>query len=242
MGKLSLIDRFTATLVGMIAYLFVTLVGRTLRVEWIGARNVERCRQGTKRKAFAFWHGELLTLAYTHRNRGICVLVSRHRDGESIAVALRRLGFGIVRGSSTEGGFEGLFEMCTRAKEGLDLAITPDGPRGPRHRAQPGVLYLAQRTGVVIVPIACVAASRIVLNTWDRFQIPLPFSRVIIAHGAPLEIPRELGVSAAGEYTHILERALASVGEDARAHVRPKVRRWIPGRKARYRSQGKEPN
>jgi lysophospholipid acyltransferase (LPLAT)-like uncharacterized protein len=231
--KLSPIDRFTATLIGMIGYLFVTLVGWTLRVEWIGTENIERCQQGTKRRAFAFWHGELLALAYAHRNRGVCVLVSRHRDGESIAVALRRLGFRIVRGSSTEGGLEGLFEMCTRVKEGLDLAITPDGPRGPRHKAQPGVIYLAQRTGVIVVPTACVAANRIVLDTWDRFQIPLPFSRVIIAHGAPLEIPRELGVSAAGEYTHILERALASVGEEAQAYVRSKVQRSILGRKPR---------
>jgi lysophospholipid acyltransferase (LPLAT)-like uncharacterized protein len=217
----------------MIGYLFVTLVGRTLRVQWIGTENIERRQEGSERRAFAFWHGELLTLAYTHRNRGVCVLVSRHRDGESIAVALRRLGFRIVRGSSTEGGPEGLLEMCTRVKEGLDLAITPDGPRGPRHRAQPGVVYLAQRTGVIIVPTACVAESRIVLNTWDRFQIPLPFSRVIIAHGAPLEIPRELGVSATGEYMHVLEQALTSVGEEAEAYVRPKVRRSVLGRKPR---------
>jgi lysophospholipid acyltransferase (LPLAT)-like uncharacterized protein len=223
--KLSLIDRFAASLVGTVGYLFVTLVGRTLRVERIGTENIERCQQGTKRKTFVFWHGELLTLAYTYRHKGICVLVSRHRDGESIARALQRLGFGTVRGSSTEGGLEGLFEMCTRVKEGWDLAITPDGPRGPRHRAQPGVLYLAQRTGVIIVPTACVTAHRIVLSTWDGFEIPLPFSRVVVAHGAPLEIPRELGGSAVEEYTRMLEQALAGVDEEARAYLVSKAQR-----------------
>lgn len=212
-----------AVLTGAVGYLFVTLVGRTLKIERVGSENIERYSEHTRRKTFVFWHGELLTLAHAHRNMGICVLVSRHRDGESIARALQWLGFRAVRGSSTDGGHESLFEMCARVKEGHDLAITPDGPRGPRHRAQPGVLYLAQRAGVDIVPTACVIAHRIVLNTWDHFEIPMPFSRVVIAYGTPIEITDELGFSSIEEYRRVLEQALARVGEEARSHLLSKT-------------------
>ncbi|MCX5800687.1 MAG: lysophospholipid acyltransferase family protein [Candidatus Eisenbacteria bacterium] len=236
MGKLSFIDRFAATLVGAVGYLIIALVWRTLRIEQIDTGDIERCPGETKRRIFVFWHGELLTLAYAHRNAGICVLVSRHRDGESIAKALQRLGFRVVRGSSTGGGLEGLFEMCTSVREGRDLAIAPDGPRGPRHMVQPGVLYLAQRAGVVVVPTACATARRIVLNTWDRFEIPLPFSRVVVAHGRPLEVPRDLGVSATEEHTRRLEEALAKVGEEARTRV------LSTGRGRVSRSRAKRPS
>lgn len=216
--KLSLPDRLIAAVVSAIGYIFVMLVGRTLRIVRVGVDDGNPSPLGARRKAFVFWHGKLLTLSCTERNKPICVLVSRHRDGESIARALERLGFSTVRGSSTEGGMEGLFEMCTKAKEGWDLAITPDGPKGPRHRAQPGVLYLAQRAGVSIVPISCFTASRIALHTWDGLEIPLPFSRVVVMHGAPLEIPREPGALDVEEHTLMLERALVRAGEEARRY------------------------
>jgi len=207
-----------ATLLGAIGYIFVMLVGRTLRVVRIGYAGEKASQSGPKRRAFVFWHGELLTQSCIERNKAICVLVSKHRDGESIARALERLGFSTVRGSSTDGGTEVLFEMCTKAKEGLDLAITPDGPIGPRHRAQPGVLYLAQRAGLSIIPTSCFTARRIALRTWDGFEIPLPFSRVVVTHGAPLEIPRESGALDIEEHTLMLEQALGRVCEEARRH------------------------
>jgi hypothetical protein len=219
-NRLSLFDRFIAAIVGLIGVAVVTLLGRSLRVEWLGPENAARTDGAGEKKIFTLWHGELLALAYTYRRRGICVLVSRHRDGECIARILRRLGFDTARGSTSNGGREGAFQMCRNLRNGRDLAVTPDGPKGPRHRVQPGVVYLAQRTGASLVPLACQAEKRLLLDTWDRFQIPLPFSRVVIVSQAPIKVPRDLSGSGIETYRAMLEDALAEAGERALGAVR----------------------
>jgi lysophospholipid acyltransferase (LPLAT)-like uncharacterized protein len=204
---------------GLIGWAVIVSLGRTLRVEWRGPEGPERPRRidgPDERKIFTFWHGELLTLAYTHRRRGICVLVSRHRDGEFIARILKKLGFETVRGSTSSGGRESAFQLCRNLRNGCDLAVTPDGPRGPTHRVQPGVVRLAQRTGASLVPLACALEKRLILDTWDRFQIPFPFSRVVIVSHAPIKIPRDLSGPELENHRAELEEALAEAGDRAR--------------------------
>ena len=166
---------------------------RTLRISWGGDEHLAVARDaGPGNVLFVLWHAHLLLLASVHGHEGICVLVSQHRDGEFIARVIERLGFGTVRGSSTRGGREALHHMAEAAGRGADLAVTPDGPRGPRGVVQPGVILLAQRTGLPIVPVAAAGPRDWVLGSWDRFRIPRPLGRCFHRYGPHLLVPREL--------------------------------------------------
>ncbi len=164
-------------------------LGSTWRLERVATAEREARRQSGERWIFALWHARLLALTFTHRNWGVGVLISQHRDGELIARIVERLGFVTGRGSSTRGGHEGARDMLNLAEEGHILAITPDGPRGPAERVKPGLIYLASRTGWAIVPAAMAARHAWRLDSWDGFRIPWPFARVLIGYGPPLHVP-----------------------------------------------------
>jgi lysophospholipid acyltransferase (LPLAT)-like uncharacterized protein len=134
------------------------------------------------------WHGQQLPLLWTHRRRGIAVIISEHRDGELIARVAHSIGFRTVRGSTTRGGARALLRGCRELEEGHDLAVTVDGPRGPAGTVAPGCLVISQRTGAPMVPTAASAARAWRLNSWDRFMIPKPFARVTVTYGAPMRI------------------------------------------------------
>jgi lysophospholipid acyltransferase (LPLAT)-like uncharacterized protein len=160
---------------------------------------------------FALWHARLLPLIYAHRGQGVVVLISRHRDGELVARVVRHLGYAPARGSSTRGGEEGLREMLAGARRGVSLAVTVDGPRGPAERVKPGVAYMASRTGLAVTPVAACAASLRRLRSWDRFVVPLPFARVVVAYGAPIAVPPGLEPEALEPWRIRIERALAEL-------------------------------
>lgn len=136
------------------------------------------------------WHDQLLPLVHVLRNRGLVALVSEHADGEFLARALERYGFGTVRGSSTRGGARGLRELLRATREGRGLALTPDGPRGPRHRFKEGALMAAQLSELPVLPVAGAASSAWRFGSWDRFMLPRPFSSVRVVCGPPTPVPR----------------------------------------------------
>ncbi|MFV2006103.1 MAG: lysophospholipid acyltransferase family protein [Longimicrobiales bacterium] len=170
---------------GMLGSLFLTL-----RYRRTGAEHFERLRDAGQPVIFVFWHGQMLPLVHLHRNEGSVVLVSEHADGEYITQILRRYRFGIIRGSSTRGAVKGLKGMIRAARRGRDLALTPDGPQGPRSRFKAGALMVAQMTGLPIIPVATGATAAWWMSSWDRFMLPKPFSRVNVEYGAPHLIPR----------------------------------------------------
>ena len=139
-----------------------------------------------------FWHSDLLLMVYSRHLKPIRVMSSQHRDGEIMVRTLRRFGVSTARGSSTRGGQSALREMIRMARSGERLAFTPDGPTGPRRIAKPGVIQAAQLSGLPIVPAAIVAERRRLLDSWDRFQIPRPFSRTLFLYEKPIEVPRNL--------------------------------------------------
>jgi len=132
----------------------------------------------------AFWHNRILaiTLAflrkYPARRRGIFVLASPSRDGEILTAVMATFHVGTIRGSSSRRGSQALLELTTKLRQGFDIAVTPDGPRGPRYYLHPGLLFLASATGAPILPIHVHFSHAITLRSWDGFRIPLPFSRV----------------------------------------------------------------
>ena len=146
---------------------------------------------------FCFWHNRILGITfafqriYPKHRRGVTVLTSASKDGEILARLVAEFQMGSVRGSSSRGGSRALLELIRLVQSGRDIAITPDGPRGPRYSLGPGVIQLAQSTGAKILPLHAQFSRCFQMKTWDGFIIPLPFSSVSINVGSPIRIPEE---------------------------------------------------
>jgi hypothetical protein len=166
----------------------VRLLGLTWRIRVSDDETVRRMRAAKEPIIFALWHGQLLPLLYLHRNQGVVVLISEHSDGEIIARIASAFGFGTVRGSTSRGAARALLELARVVEGGRDLAITPDGPRGPAKSFAPGALMVAQRSGAPVIGALATASSAWRLKSWDRFLIPKPFARVSVTYTAATHV------------------------------------------------------
>ena len=167
------------------APLLVRLLRLTWRVRLVNDSGWRARRQRSEPFIFTLWHGQMLPLLLQHRDEGIAVLISDHRDGELIARIAKRFGCRTVRGSTTRGGTRALLAVVRVLAEGGDMAITPDGPRGPAYSFAAGALVAAQRAGVPIVGMGVHASRAWRLKSWDAFMIPKPFATVTIAYSTP---------------------------------------------------------
>jgi lysophospholipid acyltransferase (LPLAT)-like uncharacterized protein len=163
---------------------------RTARFSLTGEEVCAAVHDAGKPIIFALWHGRLLPLTWYHRHRGVATLISASRDGEYIARVVQRWGYTVVRGSSSRGGGKALREMVKLARSGQDLALTPDGPRGPREEVKPGVILAAQLSGGTLLPVSAGSDRAWWFEGWDRFLVPRPFARIRIAYGTPVHVPR----------------------------------------------------
>lgn len=179
-----------------------------------GDRYERFVRQG-RPVIFAVWHGRLLPLTYYHRDRGIAAIISRSEDGEYIARVVEGWGYRTVRGSTSRGGSEALRGLVKAARKGHSLAITPDGPRGPRQRLQPGVITAAQLTGLPIIPLAGGCSRAWWPGSWDRFCVPKPFSTVRVLYGQPRFVDRNATDAELRRHAHELETELNAMIEEA---------------------------
>jgi lysophospholipid acyltransferase (LPLAT)-like uncharacterized protein len=193
----------------------VRLFATTWRVSVANEEPWRRLRADGRPFVFAFWHGQMLPLLYRHRGEGVAVLISEHGDGEIIARIATSFGYRTIRGSTSRGATRALVAMAKALDDGIELAITPDGPRGPARSVAPGVLAVAQRAGVPIVPIGVAAPSAWHLKSWDRFLIPRPFSSVRIQYGDPITLASGSAREAAAEAPR-LQQALAGAEDRAR--------------------------
>lgn len=185
---------FKHRVLGALAAGVIRILGATLRWHWIGVPSDAVGAWGEDQKIYAFWHGRMLMLPrpYKRAHRGtqrkLYVLISRHGDGRLIAYAMRLLGIDSVAGSSSSGGRAALRALTRRAREGADIGITPDGPRGPRNICKVGVVALAQLTGLPIYPLTYSAQRYWRFSSWDGMILPRPFSRVVVGMGDPIVI------------------------------------------------------
>jgi lysophospholipid acyltransferase (LPLAT)-like uncharacterized protein len=212
------LDRRTQFLVTLGTWLLVAL-GSTWRMRVYGRHRLAARRPEDSRAVIAFWHGELLGVAWAHR-RSARALVSEHRDGEIITRVIGRFGLGAVRGSSSRSGARALLECVTILRRGVDdIVITPDGPRGPRHQFSPGALVVAFRAQAPLVPLAVHADRAWRLKSWDQFMIPKPFARVTMLYGEPIVVSgahvREVSARTE-EFAAALNANIARVTELAR--------------------------
>jgi lysophospholipid acyltransferase (LPLAT)-like uncharacterized protein len=202
---------------GRLLGLYIAFVYRTTCWRLEGEEHFAPHARGEPAVA-AFWHERLPMMAMLWlfarrsaeapaRGTGMQILVSRHRDGVLVGRALRRFGIGVVTGSSTRGGAAGVRALVKLITAGNHLAITPDGPRGPRRVAAPGVAQIAALTGVPVLPCAAQTTRRWVLKSWDRMVLPKPFGRGVIVCGPTIAVPREDWQSALPAITAAIDAA-----------------------------------
>jgi lysophospholipid acyltransferase (LPLAT)-like uncharacterized protein len=206
----SAVKRMQARLIATIGYRLITLLGATLRWRTEGLEHFEATFRGGHRPIMAFWHGRILPATYYFRRRGIVVITSENFDGEWIAGIIERFGYGTARGSSSHGGLRALIQLKQDMAAGRPAGFTVDGPRGPARVAQPGAVWLSKATGNPVLPFHLEADRHWTLRSWDRTQIPKPFSTVALVVGEPFVVPS----SASDEE---IERARA--GLDERLHA-----------------------
>src|SRR4051812_2874131 len=181
--------RLQASLISAAGYPLVAALASTYRWRQDGVHHLDDVARSGRQPIMAFWHGRILPSTYFFRRRGIVVITSENFDGEWIAGIIERFGYGTARGSTSRGAVKALVRLKRDMAAGKPAAFTLDGPRGPAKVAQPGAVWLARATGNPIVPFHIESSRHWTAGSWDRTQIPKPFSTVAIAIGEPLEVP-----------------------------------------------------
>ena len=193
--KYDLRDRMLIRLADLVFFFAISLIGRTIRWEVQGIEHLDSVTAAGRQPIYCLWHDRIFAGTYFLRDRGVVVLTSQSKDGEYIARFLRRFGFGAVRGSSSRGGVKGLVEMIRSMRRGLPMAFTVDGPRGPRYEAKAGPVLLAQKTGNPILPFSVECRRFRTVKSWDRLQIPIPFTKALFTYSTPIYVlPEKAGV------------------------------------------------
>lgn len=169
---------------------------------------------------YAVWHGRILLLPWLYGRRPVRALASRSRDGDLLTRYLERFGIGVERGSSSRGGAPALLSLARWLRQGHEVVVVPDGPRGPAEVVKPGIVALARLGGAAIVPVAVGASAEWRLGSWDGFRIPRPFARCVARFGKPIYVTRTPGRDSDEKVRDEVEAALralsASVDREAR--------------------------
>ena len=187
----------------------VGALAATWRFRVHGWEHVVAARATGRPVVYVLWHSRILPLLYHRRREGMALLISRHRDGGYLAELSERWGYRVVRGSSRRGGEAGLLGLVRYLRQGAEVALTPDGPRGPVERMKPGALAAAQHARAVVIAAGARTSSAWWIRSWDRFCVPRPFARVDIAYSAPLTVAD--GKEALRQAMALTERALRDV-------------------------------
>jgi lysophospholipid acyltransferase (LPLAT)-like uncharacterized protein len=177
----------------------------------------------SRRCIYAFWHENMILPLSRFGLPHIRVLISTHADGQLIAEVARHLGFGLVRGSTTREGAKAVREMLRSSQDG-SFAVTPDGPRGPRRKVQPGLVFLASRTGLPILPLGVGYSRAWRMSSWDRFAVPRPFSSAIQLVGRPIFIPENARREALAIHQLAIEQAIEEISATAEEWAKTGVR------------------
>ena len=201
-----------------VGVLFLRLLVLTLRfrVHPISIDPTTAYRGLSGPQVLVFWHNRQLVMPFVYfrgggEGRKISVLISQHRDGRLIARVMSLLGVNSVAGSSTKGGTAALRGLIKTMREGNHVAITPDGPKGPLYEAKPGAVLLASLTGGPLSPMAYGVEKAWVFRSWDRMILPKPFSRIVVAIGAPIPVPTRVNEEELEKYRLLMEAKLAEI-------------------------------
>lgn len=194
--------------IATIGYPVLRALGSTWTWKVSGAEHVAAIAAKGLHPIHSFWHGRILPATLYFQRRGIVVITSENYDGEWIARIITKFGYGTARGSTSKGGPKALLQLVREVKS-KGVAFTLDGPRGPAEVAQLGAVWLAKATGNPLMPFHAEAASSWTLNSWDKTQIPKPFTTVAMAIGEPLYVPRNSDENALEQWREQLQTSLA---------------------------------
>jgi len=183
----------------------------------------------TMKVIYAFWHGRLLVPIHTHRNRGIGIMISKSRDGDVVARVASAFGFDPIRGSTSRGASEAVERMVEIARDGRNIAITPDGPRGPRHVFQIGAVYLARWTGLPLVlgSMGCTNCWHVRAGGWDRMIIPKPGSTVYFKFEGPFQVPAKASKTVMEHLRRTFEETRSRLTRETEAEAARHPKRWF---------------
>jgi lysophospholipid acyltransferase (LPLAT)-like uncharacterized protein len=180
--------RLQVAAIAGVGYPLINALGHTLRWRVEGLHHVQAIVASGRQPVMAFWHGRILPATFYFRRRGIVVMTSENFDGEWIARIIERFGYGTARGSTTRGGAKAMIRLAREMGQGKPAGFTLDGPKGPARVAQPGAVWLAKTTGSPLLPFHLEASSHWTTRSWDRTQIPRPFSTVALVVGEPFTV------------------------------------------------------
>ena len=204
-------DRLLIRAADLAFYLLIRVIGLTVRFRVEGREHWEEATRDGGLPIYTCWHDRVFLATYFFRKRRIVVMTSQSLDGEYIARFIQRFGYGAARGSSTRGGVGALVEMIRLVRRGCPTGFLIDGPRGPRHEAKMGAVLLAKKTGQFVLPFSVNASRFVEISSWDRFQIPLPFTRAVVRIAPPIRVPADADEAALEQKRDELQRALDEV-------------------------------
>ena len=184
---------------------FIFFTGVTAKISWVRKEIIDELMEKSQPFIICAWHHDIYFSTWLLKDFELTALISSSKDGEYINQILSGFGFGAVRGSSTRGGIGAMKQLVRCLKDGNAVAITPDGPQGPIHKVQEGIVALAKMTGVPIIPWRYEASSCWKLNSWDSHKIPKPITKIKSVFGQPLYVPKSASSSDFGKYCQQLE-------------------------------------
>jgi lysophospholipid acyltransferase (LPLAT)-like uncharacterized protein len=193
----------------------VRLITATLRIERVGMEPIEDYRRSNRRILFAFWHGRHFLMIPCLYAANVNVLTSTSRDGRLLADVLRNFGYDIIPGSSHKSPVRALLACVNRMREGQDVVFAVDGPTGPIHVVKPGAVFVAAKAGASIIPVVFSCKPCAVFHSWDKFMLPLPFSKAVLLGGAPIAPPENTREEAIETVRLTLEDTLNSLLREA---------------------------
>ena len=181
-----------AKMIPPFAYNLIKLTNLSYRLEVEGWQSVKEALTAGESLVFSSWHGKSWVPAYFLRDLGIYALTSLSRDGSYMTEILHKLGWKTVRGSSSRGASRSLLALYRKLKKGESTALTPDGPTGPIYEIKPGIIFLQEKAGSMLVPMGVDARWKKNFDSWDRYLLPLPFSKTSLVFGKPFSFEAEL--------------------------------------------------
>ncbi|MHB8929071.1 MAG: lysophospholipid acyltransferase family protein [Melioribacteraceae bacterium] len=214
--KLSNFQRNVLRYIGIrFASAAIRLLLKTLRIKTVNGESLYKLQNEKKNFVTAFWHGSMMIGWFIHRNDNAAALVSQSKDGDVLASILEKWNYHVVRGSSSTGGSDALTIMILLIREGYSLAITPDGPRGPIYNMKAGAVITAKKSNAPLFLIGIGIKKKIVLKSWDRFEVPIPFSKVVAVYSDPVSIEQNLSYEETNQKIIECEELLNKLHKDA---------------------------
>jgi len=206
-------------IIAQLLYFFIRLLNFTYRYEWVDKDNRLKAAASNPNGVYlyAVWHQNFIGATFVHIGEKFTMIVSGSKDGELVAVACKKMGFSPVRGSSTRGGKEAMFEMIKKLNSGLPGAITVDGPKGPPHVVKPGIVEIARLAHCPVLPlIAYPEKFWFFEKSWDQFRVPKPFTKILIVIGEPINVPENITESEFEDIRLLIANALNKGEEKAK--------------------------